>query len=215
MTESTSTINTDLNVNEKLTEMPLKHQFVFWCLHYMANESNLVELNSKRIKAKLFALNNTIGVATIEAAIIEMLKLGLVSLLVNENAKEYLWFDGPFYKAIKPKPIDSNLVFIKLDQSRQLSTKAARGKPKGAIPQFEIFSDYLTKVTCELQETWLKIYGDPKWIMKQIQLAIAWEQANATKVKSNKGSFINNWLANARLREPQAKSRKVHDVFAD
>jgi hypothetical protein len=90
-----------------------------------------------------------------------------------------------------------------------ISNKSSRSKKKGALPVFEEFADYLANVSQELQQNWLKLYGEPDAIKFEIQKAINWELSKPKNTKKNKGSFLNGWLSRSDLKPPESKKDKL------
>lgn len=67
----------------------------------------------------------------------------------------------------------------------------------GALPEFAVCTEELKLVSQKLQRSWLKLYPANEAMIREIQKAIAWYQADGER-KKNLGMFLNNWLARSR-----------------
>lgn len=95
--------------------------------------------------------------------------------------------------------MDNGVAHIEEVKNIRMEEEKKRQPPEPPLeplfPSNELVDSRLSKVSREVQESWLKLYSDKDWVFDELKAAVGWAIANPAKApRSDWSRFFTNWL---------------------
>lgn len=161
-----------------------------------------IQLSWKEVGTKLEVRSNRVGTILELYASLNLIEFNSVGTELEINAPILLELkDKDFSRTRKEREEIAKDTRTKSAKNKNKNKNKEEDKEKEEEEEINLFDhDFVREQTATVktktQESWIKLYGDKKWITDELIKAVAWISNNPNRApKKNFGQFFSSWLS--------------------